>query len=498
MARITSSNPESNAFTAPPGASPRRCVRAFVLGPATAVALVMLSGCAVGPDPRPPSAASLHLPGDFHSPSGDAADQAALIQWWTSFGDPQLSSFVERAIAGNNNIATAQARLRAARAGVKAADGARLPTLNASTSASRSEVVNGAGFDGTNFQAGLDASWEADIFGRLARTAQAARASAQSSAASLADVQRSLAAEVALNYVDARLSQSRLAVARDNLAIQDNTLQIVKWRVDAGLASDVELQQATAQRAQTAASIPSLEQTFQSDANQLAVLLGTAPGTVTAELDPVKAVPLGPDNVEAGLPADLLSRRPDLIVAQQNLVAELARIGVAEAQLYPALRFSGSLSSSAGNLGDLGTNILGNLLGSIAAPIFQGGQLRARVEQQQATADAALSTYRQAVLVALQDVENALVAIDRTKARETQLVTAANAAREAARLANARYESGLIDFQTLLNAQQSMLSAQDSQTAARAARANASIQLFKALGGGWQPASLASAQTGTR
>jgi multidrug efflux system outer membrane protein len=461
--------------------------------------VLLLSGCAVGPELRTPSAASLQLPGDFHSPSGDAADQASLTQWWTSFGDPQLTSFVDRALAGNNNLATAQARLRAARAGYRASEGARLPTLSAGGSASRQEVVEGIGPTGTNLNAGLDASWEADIFGRLARTAQAARATAESSAASLSDVQRSLAAEVALNYVDARQSQARLAVARENLAIQDNTLQIVGWRVDAGLASDVELQQATAQRAQTAASIPNLEQAFQSAANQIAVLLGQAPGTITAELDPARGIPLGPDNVEAGLPADLLSRRPDLIVAQQNLIAELARVGVAQAQLYPALRFSGSLSSSAANFGNLGTNILGNLLGNITAPIFQGGQLRARVEQQQATADAALSTYRQAVLVALQDVENSLVAIDRTKARELQLETAEAAARESARLAQTRYESGLIDFQTLLNAQQSMLSAQDSRTAARAARANASIQLFKALGGGWQPASaLATAQTGSQ
>ncbi len=287
-------------------------------------------------------------------------------------------------------------------------------------------MLTGSGFDGSNFQAGLDASWEADIFGRLSRTVEAARATADSSAASLADVQRSLVAEVALNYVDARLQQQRLAVARENLRIQDNTLQIVRWRAEAGLASEVELQQATAQRAQTAATVPSIEQAYESASNQLAILLGIAPGSIQAELAPARAIPLGPDNVEAGLPADLLSRRPDLIVAQKNLVAELARVGVAEAQLYPALRFSGSLSTSSGNLGDLATNILGSLLGSVSAPIFQGGQLRARVEQQQATADAALSVYKQAVLVALQDVENALVAIDRTKAREALLVTAGN------------------------------------------------------------------------
>ena len=420
------------------------------------------------------------------------------MQWWTNFGDPQLSSLIDRALAGNNNLAVAQARLRSARAAVRSARGALLPTLDANGSVSRSDVVNGVGFPGTSFQAGLDAAWEADIFGGNKRNLQAAKASAESSAATLADTQRSLVAEVALDYVDARQTQARLAVARQNLKIQDDTLQIVQWRLDAGLADSVELQQAITQRAQTAASIPSLEQTYESDANQLAILLGVNPGTIQAELDAPKDIPFGPDNVDAGLPAELLARRPDIISAQQSFVSALAQVGVAEAQLYPALRFSGSLTSSSSDLGDLGSNILSSLVGSLAAPIFEGGQLRARVEQQQASADAALFTYKQTVLTALQDVENALVSIDRNKTREAQLAIAETAALQSEQLASTRYQAGLIDFQTLLNAQQSLLSAQDSHTVARAARAQASIQLYKALGGGWQPATLASAQTGPK
>jgi len=496
MVRTKDAFSESKDLSVPLNAPSRR--RRVPLGIAGCALVVVLSGCAVGPDPRPPSAASLHLPGDFHSPSGDAADQGALVQWWTSFGDPQLSSLIDRAIAGNNNLAVAQARLRAARAAVRTARAALLPTLDASGSVSRSDVVTGSGFPGTSFQAGLDASWEADIFGGNKRNVQAADASARSSAASLADTQRSLVAELALDYIDLRQTQARLDVARNNLKIQDDNLQIVKWRTDAGLASDVDVQQAITQRAQTAASIPSLEQTYESDANQIAILLGVNPGSLQAELDAPKAIPFGPDNVEAGLPAELLARRPDIIVAQQNFVSALAQVGVAEAQLYPALRFSGSLSSTSTNLGDLGTNILSNLLGSLSAPIFEGGQLRARVEQQKANADAALSTYKQSVLTALQDVENALVSIDRNKTREAQLAIAEAAALQSEQLASTRYQAGLIDFQTLLTAQQSLLSAQDSHTVARAARAQASVQLFKALGGGWQPATLASAQTGSK
>lgn len=451
------------------------------------------SACSVGPNYRPQSAATLKVPEHFQAPVADRIDPAQIARWWTAFNDPVLTSLVERALTGNNDLATAQARLRAARAALKGTQGAQLPSLSAGGSGGRQELVTGNGLSGSSFQAGLDAAWEADIFGGLRRSTEAARANAESSAASLADVQRALVAEVALNYVDARSTQARLTVARGNIAIQDETLQIVRWRVQAGLVSDLDLQQAIALRAQTAATIPTLETTYAASVNRIATLLGLAPGAVTGEMVTQQAIPLGPDNVEAGLPADLLNRRPDLIAAERSLAAEVARIGVAEADLYPALRLSGSLSSASNSLSVLGDNIIGSLLGSITAPIFQGGQIRARIAQQQATADAALSNYRGAVLTALEDVENALVSIDRTKARETELITAETAAKESVRLAEASYSSGLIDFQSLLSTQQSLLSAQDSRTTARAARANASIQLFKALGGGWD----APEQTGS-
>lgn len=451
------------------------------------VALLALAtqACAVGPNYRPQAAAALNVPDRYQTSADPTLDAAELAHWWTAFNDPLLTALVERTLAGNNSLAAAQARLRAARASLRSTQGAQLPSLSARASGNRQEVVDGAGIAGSSFQTGLDAAWEADIFGGLRRSTEAARANAESSAASLADVQRSLVAELALNYIDARSTQARLAVARSNIGLQDETLQIVRWRVDAGLVGGLDLQQAIAQRAQTAAGIPALEQSYAASVNRIAILLGQAPGAVTQEMAAEQAIPLGPDNVEAGLPADLLQRRPDLIAAERSLAAEVARIGVAEADLYPALRLSGSLSSSSGSVASLGENIIGNLLGAITAPIFQGGQIRARVEQQRATADAALANYRGIVLTALEDVENALVSIDRTKARESELMIAETAARESVSLAEAQYQSGLIDFQALLSAQQSLLSAQDSRTSARAARASASIQLFKALGGGW-------------
>ena len=446
-----------------------------------------LSACAVGPSYRPQNAAALKVPTQYRSAANATRTAVDLATWWTSFDDPVLAQLVGRALAANNDIDAAEARLRAARASVNGARGALLPSLSGSTSTADNEVVKGVGIGGDNYQVGLDASWEADIFGGNRRSLEASRATATGAQASLHDVQRSIVAEVALNYIDVRNTQARLAVARANLGYQDDTVQIAGWRAQAGLVSALDVEQANVLRAQTVATIPQLEQTYASDTNRIAVLTGEAPGAVTPLLDTAKAIPLAPDAVEIGLPANLLRRRPDVMVSEANLAAEVARIGVAEAQLYPALRLSGSLTSSGGTFGDLGSSILGNLVGSLAAPIFQGGQLRARVEGQRATADAALASYRGTVLRALEDVENALVALEKAKARETALAVAEASAQTSALYARDRYRAGLIDFQTLLESERSLLSSQDSRTSARAARATASVQLYKALGGGWSP-----------
>jgi outer membrane protein, multidrug efflux system len=446
-----------------------------------------LSACSVGPDYRPESAAALKISDRYATAGNRSSATVDLATWWTRFDDPVLAQLVSRALEANNDIDAAEARLRAARASVKGAQGALLPALGASTSASSSQIVRGRGIDGDNYQLGLDASWEADIFGANRRSLEASRANAVGARASLNDVQRSIAAELALNYIEARNTQARLAVARANLGYQDETLQIAGWRVQAGLVSALDVEQARVLRAQTAASIPLLEQNYANVTNRIAVLTGEAPGAVTPLLEAQRPIPLATDAVELGLPADLLRRRPDVVASEAALAAEVARIGVAQAQLYPALRLSGSLTSGSPTLGDLGSSILGNLVGSLAAPIFQGGQLRAQVEGQRATADAALSNYRGTVLRALEDVENALVALDKAKVREDAFLVAESAARNSAIYARDRYRSGLIDFQTLLEAERSLLSSQDSRTTARAARATASVQLYKALGGGWSP-----------
>jgi len=460
----------------------------------------LLAGCAVGPDYRPPSLSELKAPAAFNA-AAPAAAEVDLARWWTGFDDPVLAGLVERALAANLDIAEAGARLRQARASLRGAQGQALPTLGASGSASRSVGREGGSFvdpttgttistggDSTVFRAGIDAAWEADLFGGIRRDIEAARADAQASLGNLHFAQLSVASEVGLNYLDARLAQARLRIARDNLASQDETLRIVGWRAQAGLVSALDLEQARQLRAQTAAGIPAIETRYTAAVNRIAVLIGEAPGAVTPLLAEPAPVPLAPAAI--AIPAEVLQRRPDVAAAERTLAAETARIGVPTAELYPALRLSGSFSGTATSIGDLPSAAIGNLVSSITAPIFQGGRIRAAIEGQRASADAALAVYRRSVLTALEDVENALTAIGAAERREREANVALAAARNAVTYARSQYRAGLIDFQALLESERGLLSSEDGSAIARADRATATVQLYKALGGGWQAAPL--------
>ena len=409
-----------------------------------------------------------------------------LLQWWTQFQDDTLTGLIEQALVSNNDIAAAQGRLRTARAAFEAATGARLPGVSFGGQAVSQESVKGPDIDVESYSLGIDASWELDLFGKLRNSAAAAASGVQGSEAGLYDLQRVIAAEVALNYISLRDAQSRLSVARANLEIQQENLQLTIWRNEAGQGDALAVEQARTVVAQTRAGIPLLEQSVANAIHQIDVLVGKPPGSSTSMLATSSTdLPSPPAISGVGVPAELLSRRPDVLSAQRNLEAEVIRIGVAEADLYPALRLSGSLDTSSNSVGDLFDASVGSLIGGITAPIFQGGQIRARIEQQKGSADVALANYRKSILTALQDVENALVAAKSAEDREAALGEAEQAALASVQLAEIRYRSGAIDFQTLLDAQRNLLSVQDSRVSAQASRSSAAVQLFKALGGGW-------------
>jgi NodT family efflux transporter outer membrane factor (OMF) lipoprotein len=481
-----------------------RLARASRPGPGLAgLALgLLLSACNARPDYRPPSASTLKIPEQFQAASTIAPDQdlAELARWWDNFEDPVLTQLVNRAFAGNLDVSAAAARLRQARATLRGAQGQALPQAGASASVTRSlgndsssiidpttgQTVSRGG-DTTVYRGGFDVSWEADLFGGIRRSIQAARASAEASEATLRFTQASIAAEVALNYIEARLAQSRLRIARENLSSQDDTLELIGWRQMAGLVSSLDYEQVRQLRAQTAASIPTIENDYGTAVNHIAVLLGEAPGAVTALIDPPASIPLAP-GVGAPIPAQVIERRPDVAEAERNLAAESARIGVETAQLYPALRLEGSFAGSATSVGNVISNGIGSLAAGITAPIFEGGQIRAAIRGQRAATDAAYDAYRKAVLTALEETENALKGREVAERREGDLMVSYEAANNAARYARLQYRSGLIDFPSLLDTQRTLLSTQDATAQARAARASATIQLYKALGGGWQTA----------
>lgn len=446
---------------------------------------IPLAGCSSGPDYRPRAASELGVP-DNYSVAANQEAREDLTHWWTKFDDPMLASVVDRARANNLDIALAVTRLRQARESLAQSRAGLLPTISAGAGYSRNVPVTGSTFGSNdNFSIGGDASYQADLFGGVRRGVEASRAGYEASGFDYAAVLISIQAETARNYVLARLAQSNLANARDALAIQDDNLEIAGFRVQAGLVSSLDQEQARASRAQTAASIPSLEASYNSFVSRLGVLTGQAPGALKAELEAAKPIPRGPADVAAGIPADSLRQRPDVRAAERNLAAATAQIGVATAQLYPSLSIGGSLDGGGGGLSTIFDAISGRLFANIAQTIFDGGRTRSQIRSAQAAADGAFLNYKQTVLGALEDIENAIVALQSAQRRETEFRAALDAANNQTLLARLQYRSGLTDFTTLNQAESSLLSARNGISQAQADQSTALIALYLALGGGW-------------
>jgi NodT family efflux transporter outer membrane factor (OMF) lipoprotein len=448
---------------------------------AAVTSALALSACTLGPNYRAPAPGTLQVPDTYYQ-RGAEAQPADLSHWWDRFNDPLLTRLIGEASASNLDLAIASTRLVQARESLVQARAGLVPEAGASASVGR---TFGSGNNRTSFNVGADASWEVDLFGRIRRGIEAAGADAESVYYDREALRVAIAAELATNYIQARLLQERLALAREDLAIAEDNLQIAQWRVQAGLASSLDSEQARAARAQAAAAIPSLEQSFASATYRIAVLTGRAPGTLTAELGEAKPVPRGPRDIAAGIPADTLRQRPDLRSSERSLAAATARIGVAEAQLYPALRLSGNIGTSAFSLGGLFNSITGGILGGLTQTLFDGGRLRSQLRSQRAAAEGALASYRQSVLTALEDVENALAALNAARQRQVEFTTALDAANNSAILARIQYRSGLTSFDQLLDVESRLVSARDGLANSRADESLALVQLYRALGGGW-------------
>jgi len=462
----------------------------------TAILLFLLSGCTVGPDFTRPA---VDVPAQWSGPTqptatvSETVSDEELARWWTTFGDPMLSSLVEKAAAANLDLKLAEARIRQARAARAFAAGGLGPALGASAAyrGSRSSLTAADGqaavITTDRYQAGFDAGWEIDIFGGRRRTLEAADADLLAAVESRSDVLVSLMAEVARNYIQLRAYQQQIAITKKNLAAQQHSARLTRQRFEGGFVSGLDVANAEAQTATTAAQIPLLESSAQQTIYSLSILLGEVPAALEAELAPADAIPGASPVVPLGVPSDLLRRRPDIRLAEARIHAATARIGVATAELFPKFTITGTISIQATDFGSLfdWSNRFWSFGPSALWRLFESGRIRAGVEEQKALQEQELIVYRQTVLSALQEVENTLVASAKELAHREALVGAVGSNRKAISLAETLYTEGLTDFINVLQAQQALYSTENALVESTARVSLNLVALYKSLGGGW-------------
>ncbi|MCB2227039.1 MAG: efflux transporter outer membrane subunit [Desulfarculaceae bacterium] len=451
-----------------------------------------LAACApVGPDYAPPKT---EAPPTWHSQLKDGVSAAhpearTLAIWWVKLGDPTLSRLVSQAVEGNLALKQAQARVRQARALRGATRAGLYPRVDAAGVGEwgRSSDAIGSGTIDEYYSVGFDATWEIDVFGGVRRSVEAAQADLEASQANLRDVLVTLVAEVALNYTEARTYQQRLAVATANLKAQENTYAYISSRHEAGLVNRLALEQARYNLENTRSRIPSLRAGLDASLNRLAVLLGQTPGRLHALMAAPRPVPVPPALIAVGIPAETLRRRPDIRRAERRLAAQTARVGVATAELYPKFRLGGTLGLEGLSGSDLtsGSNFFWGLLPSFSWNIFNAGAVRARIEAQSAVQEETLLAYQAAVLTALEEVENSLTGYAQEQRRREALRQAVAAAKDAEGLSQDLFQAGLNNFDSVLDAQRSLLTFQDQLAISEGVVTARFISLYKALGGGW-------------
>ncbi|MEJ2164601.1 MAG: efflux transporter outer membrane subunit [Desulfobacterales bacterium] len=467
--------------------------------PALMICLIaaILTGCMVGPNfQRPQTTLPAEWSGTPLEPRSITPNEAELARWWTLFEDPILVSLVDSAIRFNLDIKQAEARIRQARAARGVAAAGIGPTVDAAGDYQRSRSVGGGsdrseGVISNNYQAGFDAGWELDIFGGVRRSIEAADADLQAALETRRDVLVTLTAEVARNYIDLRAFQQRIIIARQNLAAQEHSAALTRQRFQGGFAGGLDVANAEAQVATTAAQIPLLESSARQSIYSLSVLLGMAPAALLEELSPAEAIPAAPPTPPPGIPSDLLRRRPDIRRAEAEIHAATARIGVTTADLFPKFTIFGSAglrSSDFGSWFDWSSRVWA--FGPSASwQVFDTGRIRSNIELQEALQDQSLIAYRQTVLSALQEVENALIASAKEAEHRRALVEAVAANRKAVNLATMLYTQGQTDFLNVLDAQRSLYATQDALVRSTGTVSTDLVALFKALGGGWSEAS---------
>lgn len=463
------------------------------------ITVVWLTGCQVGPDYVAPD---MPLPDEFAWTDGAEElppDEPAL--WWQVFDDPVLDGLIAQATANNFDLRIAVERIDQYRAAYGIASSELYPDIGSIADYTRNRVPGGddtqtgfslGGKPYNSYEVGLDASWEIDLFGRIARGIQAAAGDLQATVEDWRYMLVTMRADVASSYISIRTLQARLAVANKDIESQRRFVALVEQKIATGTATASELAQAQAQLAETESLIPQIGASMATETASLALLLGTTPGPLTESMPEAGGIPRVPAEVAIGIPADLLRRRPDIREAERTLAAATARIGQATANLYPKLTLTGQFGFGASSFADL---LAWSSRAYAAGPgfswdIFNGGRLRSAVNQQESITRQALLQYEKTVVQAIGEVESSLVAFTLAARQRDDLAKAMAASQLAYDLSLQQYEHGVTDFLTVITVQQSLLEVEDSLRQAQGLCADTLVELYRSLGGGWTAGAL--------
>jgi NodT family efflux transporter outer membrane factor (OMF) lipoprotein len=467
-----------------------------------ALGLTTLAACSpVGPDYQPPQP---ETPAHWSEMAATVQEgqSAALRQWWSLFNDPLLDSLINRAFNANLDLHIAETRIREARAQRRIAAAAGLPAVDLGggyVNSGRSKNVPSGGTKQELFEADFDAGWELDVFGGVRRQTEAAEATLAAAVEDWRDVSVSLAAEVARNYLELRASQQRLAIARENSRTQEQTVDLVRNKLQIGLGDELEVAQAETLLAQTRAQMPELESSGAQATHQLGLLLGQQPQALKAELSQPGKTPPPPPQLPVVLPSELLRQRPDIRSAERQLAAATATVGASTAELFPRFSLAALIGLQSVSLHDLvaqGSRFW-SAGPSVQWSLFDGGKARAGVEVSEARRERAQATYEKTVLAALGETESALVALDRERVTQKILGEAVTASQRAVLIARGQYKAGITTFLNVLQSENSLFQTQDKLAQSEQRLALDMVALYKALGGGWQnrPFPVAAAAT---
>jgi outer membrane protein, multidrug efflux system len=460
------------------------------------VSIVLLSctACSVGPRYRRPN---IVLPAQFTAPDpSGAADsspqpEAADPQFWHSFHDAELTALVERALTSNNDLRAALAHYDAANALWRLSKFDRYPTVTASEDIGRQRLAANQAFgyprNNRYSNSTINASWELDFFGRVRHNIESQHQQLLASGNDLATMQVTIVGEVAQTYIDLRGQQERLRVAQQNAENEGRTVKLVEATYSAGRGTQFDTSRARALYESTTSRIPALQSAIALDEHRLAVLCGQSPDALITGLDPAKPLPDLPEQIVPGAPADLVRRRPDINASEQRLHAATEQIGIQTADLFPRVNFAGLLGMfqyHADSPFD-GVSPVNLAALNIDWSFLDRGRVRARIAASQADGNAQLAQYQQTVLLALEDVDNALVRYARSREQDAQLQQAAWDSKRAADLANVRFKEGATGLLDLLDAERIELQAEDAYATSHLDSASAAVSLYKSLAGGW-------------